>query len=401
MENEKRMQIHAFHLMPYPYLPSDFDNREKFPSSWVTFSNSHYDPKLGHDLYNRYLDELEYCEELGFDGVSVNEHHQNTYGTMPAPNLMVAALARRTKRLKLLILGNGLPLRDHPLRIAEELAMLGVMSRGRIISGFVRGIGCEYYSMGVNPTHSRERFFEAYDLIIRAWTEPGPFDYEGRHYRVRYVNVWPRPLQKPHPPIWIPGFGSKEIVDWCAHPSRKYPYLATFMPQEMVRMFFDWYREAARGYGYEAAPSQLGHLLPVYVAETDSEAMRDGAQHVRWLYHRGLRHSFQMLFPPGYSTIPTMTRLAAAAKNLDYASMDFETMNARGFCMVGSPDTVRRRLIESIRALGNGLFLPLIQIGDMPHDRTVRSMELFAREVMPAIRAEFASADAPAAAATA
>jgi len=395
------MQIHAFHLMPWPYLPADFDDLSKYPSSWVTFSNSHYDPKKGHDLYNRYLDELEYCEELGFDGVSVNEHHQNSYGTMPAPNLMVAALARRTRRLKLLILGNGLPLRDHPLRIAEELAMLDVMSGGRIVSGFVRGIGCEYYSMGVNPTFSRERFSEAHDLIIRAWTETGPFDYEGKHYRVRYVNIWPRPLQKPHPPIWIPGFGSRETIDWCAHPSRKYPYLATFMPQEMVRMFFDWYREAARGYGYEVAPSQLGHLMPMYIAETDREALRDGAQYVRWLYHRGLRHSFQMLFPPGYSTLPTMMRLAAAAKNLDFGNIDFETMNARGYCLVGSPDTVRRRLIESIRSLGNGLFLPLIQIGDMPHDRTVRSMELFAREVMPALRQEFASTEAAAPAAPA
>ena len=221
------MQFYNFHLMPWPHLPADFaTNKEKYPTSWVTFSNSHYDPVEGQNLYNRYLDELEYAEKLGFDGVCVNEHHQNAYGTMPSPNVMAAMLARRTSKVKIGVIGNGLPLRDHPLRVAEEIAMLDVVTGGRIISGFVRGIGCEYYSMGVNPTYSNERFREAHDLIIKSWTDPGPFRWEGKHYEVRYVNVWPRPLQKPHPPIWIPGFGSKETIEWCAHPDRKYTYLA-------------------------------------------------------------------------------------------------------------------------------------------------------------------------------
>src|SRR5579875_1825534 len=190
------MQCHLFHLMPYPHLPPDFDDMKKYPTSWVIFSNKHYDPVKGVEIYNRYLDELEWAEELGFDGVCVNEHHQNAYGTMPAPNIMAAALTRRTKRVKILVLGNGLPLRDHPLRVAEEIAMLDVMSGGRIVSGFVRGVGVEYFSMGVNPTYSRERFAEAHDLIIKSWTEPGPFDFEGKHYRVRYVNVWRQPRHR-------------------------------------------------------------------------------------------------------------------------------------------------------------------------------------------------------------
>ena len=196
----------------------------------------------GRDIYNRYLDELEYSETLGFDGICVNEHHQNTYGTMPSPNIIGALLARRTNRVKIAMVGNGLPLRDHPIRVAEEIAMLDVVSGGRIISGFVRGIGCEYYSMGVNPTHSIARFREAHDLIIRAWTETGPFNFDGEHYQVRYVNVWPRPYQKPHPQIWIPGFGSKETMGWCADPARKYPYLAGYMSDDLVKMYFDQYR---------------------------------------------------------------------------------------------------------------------------------------------------------------
>ncbi len=383
------MQFYFFHLMPWPHVPEDFADKSKYPSAWVTLSNSYYDPEKGHLLYNRYLDELEYAEKLGFDGVCVNEHHQNTYGTMPAPNIIAALLARRTNRVKIAILGNGIPLRDHPLRVAEEVAMLDVVSGGRIVSGFVRGIGCEYYSMGVNPTYSIERFREAHELIIRAWTETGPFSFEGKHYQVRYVNVWPRPLQKPHPPIWIPGFGSRETVEWCAHPSRKYPYLAVYMPDKLIKLYFDQYREAAEKFGYTASPYQMGHLLPIYVAETDSRAQEEAADHVLWLYHKGLRHKWEFLFPPGYVTAASMRRITELAPELDWASMSFAELNEKGFCVVGSVETVRQRLATYVQEFGFGLLLALLQFGDMPYHRTVKNMELFATEVMPVLREQF------------
>ena len=133
----------------------------------MTAPNSFYDPELGHPLYNRYLDELELADQLGFDGVCVNEHHQTAYGGMPSPNIMAACLARRTKQAKLVILGNVLPLYDHPQRIAEEIAMLDVITKGRVISGMVVGTGMEYFSYRINPTHARERFHEAHDLIMK------------------------------------------------------------------------------------------------------------------------------------------------------------------------------------------------------------------------------------------
>lgn len=383
------MKFYSFHLMPWPHLPEDFDDLNKHPSAWVTLSNRYYDPVKGFHLYNRYLDELEYAEKLDFDGVCVNEHHQNAYGTMPAPNVIAALLVRRTSRIKIAIVGNGLPLRDHPLRVAEEVAMLDVISGGRIISGFVRGIGEEYYSMGINPTFSVERFQEAHDLIIKAWTEPGPFNFEGRHYRSRYVNVWPRPLQQPHPPIWIPGFGSKETVEWCAHPERKYAYLAVFMPDHLLKLYFDLYREAARGHGYEASPYQMGHLLPIYVAETDQRAFEEAGDHALWLYHKGLRHKWEMFFPPGYNSIASMRRISEFAHELDWAKMDARELDERGYCLMGSVETVRQRLAEYIHKLGFGLLLPLLHFGDMPHHRTIKNMELFATEVMPFLKREF------------
>src|SRR5262245_20110333 len=167
------MKVFMFHLMPYAYL--DMNYTDKYHAAWVVLPNSYFDPKKGHELYNRYLDELELAAELGFDGISVNEHHQNAYGLMPSPVVMAAALARRTKNAKIAILGNAFCLREHPLTLAEEHAMLDCITGGRLITGMVRGIGAEYYSLGSNPAFSHARFQEAHDLVVQSWTRPGPF----------------------------------------------------------------------------------------------------------------------------------------------------------------------------------------------------------------------------------
>ena len=213
------MNCFFFHLMPYGPLDPATDGQ--YHSAWVTLPNSYYDPQEGHQLYNRYLDELELADQLGFDGICVNEHHQTAYGLMPAPNLLAAALARRTERAKIAILGRALPLLANPLAIAEEYALLDNLTAGRIICGFVRGIGAEYHTTGVNPSRSHERFHEAHDLITQAWTRTGPFPFEGHHYHFNYVNIWPRPYQEPHPPIWIPSQGSTETMRWASAPERR------------------------------------------------------------------------------------------------------------------------------------------------------------------------------------
>ena len=261
------MQFHFFHLMPYAYLDLDFD--KTYRASWVVLPNTYFDPVKGHELYNRYLDEMEYAEELGFDGLCVNEHHQNAYGLMPSPVVTASALARRTERATIAILGSGFNLREHPLTLAEEHAMLDCITGGRLISGMVRGIGCEYYSMGVNPAFSHERYHEAHDLVVRAWTEPGPFAFEGKHYHFEYVNMWPRPYQTPHPPIWCPSSGSFETIKWASHPDRRYVYLQTFTSFKSVARAMDSYRSLAADHGYTAKADRLGWLVAIYVADTD------------------------------------------------------------------------------------------------------------------------------------
>ena len=250
------MEFIFFHLMPY--RPLDMAERAKHRSAWVVLPNTLYDPKKGAEEYASYIEQLVSAEALGFDVIAVNEHHQTAYGMMPAPNLIAAALIQRIKRAKIAVLGRALPLTNNPIWIAEEFSMLDNLSRGRLIAGFVRGIGTEYHATGINPYFSQERFQEAHDLIVAAWTKPGPFEFEGQHYNFRYVNLWPRPYQQPHPPIWIPSQGSSETIRWASHPSRKYPFLVTFSAQELVVRYLEMYREEARKHGYEAEGNQLG-----------------------------------------------------------------------------------------------------------------------------------------------
>src|SRR5438067_13228609 len=237
------MKLVSFHLMPY--RPLDLEEAAKHRSAWVVLPNRLYDPVKGAEEYARHIDALVYAEALGFDAIGVNEHHQTAYGLMPAPNLIASALIQRTSRVQLAILGRALPLMNNPIYIAEEFAMLDNLSKGRIIAGFVRGIGSEYHSSGTNPYFSHERFHEAHDLIIRAWTEPGPFAFDGDHFNLQYVNLWPRPYQQPHPPVWIPSQGSSETVTWASHPDRKYPFLVTFSSADLVARYHNTYRDQA------------------------------------------------------------------------------------------------------------------------------------------------------------
>ena len=377
------MQVILFHLMPYAAL--DLESARKHGTVWVKLPNSHFDPEIGHRLYNRYLDEMEYGEELGFDAISVNEHHQTAYGLMPSPIVTASALARRTKRVKICILGSALPLRSHPLTVAEEYAMIDVITGGRLVAGFVRGIGAEYHTFGVNPTISHERFHEAHDLIIRAWTEPGPFAFQGRHYNVQYVNVWPRPYQKPHPPVWIPSQGSRETIDWASHPSRRYPYLQTFSPAKVVARYLKMYRDTCKGYGYEAPDSQLGWAVPVYVAKSDEDARREAKPHFEAFRNVFVRMPIEMLLPPGYTSRESYKNVLKAKAEM-FADITIDKAIELGLFVCGSPATVRRKFEEHWREMRFGNLLVLLQFGTLPGDLTRRNMELFAREVMPGLK---------------
>jgi alkanesulfonate monooxygenase SsuD/methylene tetrahydromethanopterin reductase-like flavin-dependent oxidoreductase (luciferase family) len=378
------MKMISFHLMPY--RPLDFAEAGKHRSAWVVLPNSLYDPVKGAEEYARYIDFLVDAERLGFDGIGVNEHHQNAYGLMPAPNLIASALIQRTKTVKIAILGRALPLQGNPMNIAEEYAMLDNLSRGRIICGFVRGIGAEYHSTGVNPYFSHERFHEAHDLIIQAWTKPGPFPFEGRHYNIRYVNLWPRVYQQPHPPIWIPSQGSSETVVWAADPARKYPFLVTFSSTDLVVRYLNTYRDQARKFGYEPEAGQFGWACPVYVADTDERARAEAGRAIETLFNNYLRMPMEMLIPPGYTSQSSMKNFMKMRTNVGGKLSTADELIASGTAVIGSVKTVRAKIEEVRDKTGLGILVPMFQFGVLPDDLAKRNIEMFASEIMPHLK---------------
>ena len=365
------MRILAFHLMPYVDLDLSF--ADTYPAAWVTLPNRYFDRKAGYALYNRFLDELEYADANGFDGVCVNEHHQNGYGLMPVPGVFAGALA----------------LVNNPLNIAEEFAEIDQLTGGRLIAGFVRGIGSEYHSSGVNPTESHDRFHEAHDLIVRAWTEPGPFRFEGKYYDYEYVNTWPRTYQEPHPQIWIPSQGSSETIRWAAAKEHRYTYLQTFSPISAVARYMQMYKDVAREQGYEATPDQLGWSVPVYVAETDEQAREEARPHAEAFVNKFLKKPMEMLLPPGYLTLTSMKGVMQAKAGLAKDRTLEELLDSGAF-IVGSPKTVREKLIDAQRQIGFGNLLMTIQFGTLPHDLTMNNIRLLGSQVVPQIKAAVA-----------
>jgi alkanesulfonate monooxygenase SsuD/methylene tetrahydromethanopterin reductase-like flavin-dependent oxidoreductase (luciferase family) len=372
------MEFFAFNLMPWPHLPDDYAG-----PAWIDVPNRLFDPERGHALYNRYLDELELAEPLGFDGVVVNEHHQSAYGLMPSPNLFAAMLARRTERIKIAVVGNALPLYSPPTRVAEEMAVLDVVSGGRLIAGFVVGGGAEYYSFPINPTHARARFAEALELIMRAWTEPGPFEFRGRFYSQRSVNPWPTPLQRPHPEVMVPGTGSAETMALVAKWGFSYTGLPFFRSSVTARNY-GVFRRTWLDAGRDPDPAKLGLLLPIYVAESDRVARREYEEHLTYFAKR-LLNGVQ-LQPPGYAKAEAALRIESAASDFLLSVKSFDEVLEGGYAVVGSPQTVIERLSEQVETLGAARVMGLFAIGSLPHELTVKNMTMFAEEVMPELR---------------
>jgi alkanesulfonate monooxygenase SsuD/methylene tetrahydromethanopterin reductase-like flavin-dependent oxidoreductase (luciferase family) len=369
----------AFHFteMPYPYVPPEVE--KELGSARIIVPNSYCDPKIMADLYNRYLDEYEYADELGLE-IMLNEHHQTMTCLNAVVPISAAALIRRTKRAKLCVLGSPLPHRDNPVRIAEEIAMLDCLSRGRIISGFVRGVPTEVHPANSNPAQNRARFEEAHDLIVKAWTTREPFNWEGRFWHYRYVNVWPRPYQEPHPPIWITG-SSLGNVPWVA--DRQYTFACFLTPYDWTEQLINCYRERCRERGFpEPGPDRFAYLALCYTAETDEEAQRDG-QGLLWYLYRERHPQFNA--PPGYNPPQALAKSYLGGGAKGYRD-SFETLQEKGIVIAGSPDTVIKKVRYLHERCGIGNLLMMNHAGTMPADKTRRSMELFAREVYPTIR---------------
>jgi len=382
-------EVYFFTEMGYTAYPQEDARRRGYNN--LMFPNEHFSPERAQQLYGMYFEELQYCTESGFDGVMINEHHNNPLSMMPSVNVIGAVLARTTRKGRIVFLGNVLPIHDNPLRVAEEVAMIDILSGGRVVCGFVRGLGQESIATNANPIYNRERFDEAHNVIIKAWTTPGPFRWEGRHYEYRVVNPWVRPLQKPHPPIWIPGVVSPESVRWAAE--HRYPYVALAPPLHVTDEIYDLYDEVAAETGFTPTSEQRGYVIRVSVADTDDKAYEEG-RHFFWQLGTSFgvapRHWLQ---PPGYvSRAATQSRreqarVGSANVTPGGPSLSYEEAHATYQIVSGNPDTVIKKLQRIIDVVDPGFMIFWGREGLMSHEVAVHGIDLMTREVIPAIKA--------------
>ncbi|MFN4089994.1 MAG: LLM class flavin-dependent oxidoreductase [Alphaproteobacteria bacterium] len=390
------MKLMWFHLMPYTELPDDF--REKNPSVWVDISSRNFDPRRAHAMYNDFMDELEFAADCGFDAICVNEHHSNGYGIMPSPNLIASTLARRTTDTAICVMGNSLALYNPPTRVAEEFAMLDCISGGRLIAGFPVGTPMDTcYAYGQNPSMLRARYLEAHDLVMRAWTEPEPFAFNGRFNQQRYVNIWPRPVQQPHPPVWVPGGGSVETWHWCAEMDYVYSYLSYYGYKAGEATMKGFWAEMER-LGKDRNPYRAGFLQFVGVAETHEEALKLYKEPAEYFYDRCLHVDSRFATPPGYTTEATIragiesqvgkasAQFGAEVQKVRKNARSFEDILEAGYVIVGTPDEVAAKLREVAVNLHVGHLMLLLQFGNMSKQLTMHNTRLFAEQVMPQLK---------------
>ena len=383
------MKLMWFHLMPYTELPDDF--REKNPSVWVDIHSSLFDPRRAHHMYNEFMDELEFAAECGFDAVCVNEHHSNGYGLMPSPNLIASSLARRTTDTAICVMGNSLALYNPPTRVAEEFAMIDCISGGRLIAGFPVGTPMDdCFAYGQNPSQLRDRYHEAHDLVIRAWKDPETFAFNGRYNQQRYVNIWPRPIQQPHPPIWIPGGGSVETWQWCAEMDYVYCYLS-YYGHKAGKATMDGYWTEMDRLGKDRNPYRAAFAQTIAVAETRDQALEMYTEAAEYFFGRCLHFDPRFAAPPGYSTEATQrsglsSQVSAAALRTVARPTEMKDLVDAGYLVIGSPKQVTEQMIELSENLNVGNLMLLMQFGNMNKDLTRYNSQLFAEKVMPTLK---------------
>ena len=372
------------HFMPYVHLP---ENHKDYKSTWVDFPNKYYDPKKGHALYQRYLSELVIADQVGFDAVVVNEHHNTAYSMMAAPNLIAAAVIPQIKNAKICVWGTP-PNLEYPNRLAEEYAMLDVMSEGRLEVAFPLGTGMEYWANPINPATARDRHREAIDIVLQAWTQDGPTTYYGDFYTYRYLNPWPRPYQKPYPPCYIVGTGSQETIDLAA--KLGFGYSSVFVTKQRALELNQNLRRLAAEHGHHIRPEQLPVQVIAYVAETKEKAEQEAVEHLRYFFEDALRTTPTFLAPPGYLSVAELKKRAALADKL-HGAFNFDNINESFFVAVGTADQVVGQLEEWGERLGTNHFNILGAIGNMPHWKVVKNLHFFGQDVIPRMRGRAAA----------
>jgi len=296
-------------------------------------------------------------------------------------------LAKQTngEDIAIVQLGSTLPSTTPPTRIAEEYAMLDCISGGRLIAGFPTGLPSDaVISNGVVPVEQRERYREALALVVKSWSAREIFAWNGKHYQLGMVNLWPRPIQQPHPPVWIPGAGFSSTAEYVVDHDYCFCHLSYFGAKN-AKSVTDRYWEMAVRKGRDDNPYRLSFLQLIGVADSDAEAEDLYAEHAEYFFHKLLYQPEHYLAIPGCleynGLVQTLKHNPRAA--VDPHSLKAKDFYARGYVVVGSPKTVREQLLDGIKELRLGHLLALLHFGSMPTELCKRNIDLFSREVLP------------------
>ena len=361
----------CFNPMPWP-------NVDKKPERWP-YPNRHFDPAIGHSLYQTYIDQLVFAEQCGFDWIGVAEDHYTAYSIIPNPSLIVSILGRLTSKVKLAILGYPVPLLN-PIRVAEEVAMLDVLSNGRVVAGFIRGVPQNYAAYNFDANESRGRFSEATELITKAWTAPDVFEWKGEYYNYPHVSVWPKPLQTPYPPLIFSANSVASSVQGAKHKAIIGAiHLYSRSALQIMKTSVEAYKEQALADGWTAAPDRFFIGLHACIAESD-QAAED-------ILSPALEYQFKVLS----GTFNEQKRKLAETTSYGYTPVEEDppTYSERlhhQIIVSGSPDTVVQQIKAIQDYLGVGTIALQFQVGTMKNEDVIRSMTLFRDKVLPRFR---------------
>jgi alkanesulfonate monooxygenase SsuD/methylene tetrahydromethanopterin reductase-like flavin-dependent oxidoreductase (luciferase family) len=313
-----------------------------------------------NETMRRAKEQLCLADELGFDWVSVSEHHYSPRILAPSPMIFAGAMTEVVKRAKIAVLGPLLPL-SNPVRVAEEIAMLDAMSNGRIMVLFLRGTANEILTYRSNPDEAQAVTREGIDLILHAWTEPQPFGWEDRYFNYRTVSVWPRTIQDPHPPVFSSG-NSPESVAFCA--SRRLNLALSFILLPDIKQRVALYKEEAAKDGWTPTADNVRYRFFAHSAESDEAAERNTN---RFKIHMG----------------PARHLSEAITKSLRESPPEKLELERPFLC--GGPATVIDQ-IGVLREAGVGIMDISFLWPGLSYQQQLESMERFARDVLPHVR---------------
>jgi alkanesulfonate monooxygenase SsuD/methylene tetrahydromethanopterin reductase-like flavin-dependent oxidoreductase (luciferase family) len=327
--------------------------------------------------FEELLEQILLTERLGFDDAWFAEHHHSDYGMLASPNLIIASLAHRTKRLRMGNLVNVLPLTE-PMRLAEECGMLDILTGGRLNVGLGRGVPRDDLKHGLDRDTAQARFEEGIDILMRAWTEDS-FNFTGKAWNYVDISCRPRPLQKPHPPVYY-GATSPDSPPMVAR--RGWNLALSRQPLANCARAIKSYREERAKHENLPGSGDAIMVRDVYVADTDEQAWKEAPPQITRFWQLATDNVWR-----GDSVSPD--DLPKFTQRFAYfpGGLNLKRLDEWGTSLIGSPETVARKAREMIATARPDCLVGMFSFGGLKHEQVMRSIELFATKVMPALGA--------------